>query len=70
MNEITFKLRAGACLKRLIQENYASQEDFAYDYGLELRTVSRYVNSGINKVDTIQELAEFFGVSFAEFFAE
>lgn len=70
MNETTFKQRAGACLKRLIQKNYTSQEDFAYDYGLELRTVSRYVNNGINKVDTIQELAEFFGVSFAEFFSE
>ena len=60
---------AGKTLRRLIQENYSSQEEFALDYGLEIRTVSRYVNSGINKVDTIQELASFFNVSFVEFFS-
>lgn len=61
---------AGRTLRRLIQENYSSQEEFAYDYGADVRTVSRYINEGINKVDTIQELAYFFGISFFDFFVE
>ncbi|MFI3173375.1 MAG: helix-turn-helix transcriptional regulator, partial [Eubacteriales bacterium] len=60
--------QSGLTLKRLIQENYATQEDFAYDYGVDLRTVQRYISSGINKVTAIQELADFFEVPFATFF--
>lgn len=59
---------AGENLKRLIKENYPSQEEFAFDYGTDVRTVSRYVNNGINKLDTIQELAYFFGVEYVDFF--
>lgn len=69
MSEINFQLKAGLYLKKLIQENYSSQEDFADDYGTDIRTVSRYVNNGINKISTIQELALFFGVSFQDFFS-
>lgn len=69
MSEITIQLQAGLYLKRLIQENYESQEDFAYDFGTDIRTVSRYVNNGINKISTIQELADFFGVRFQDFFS-
>lgn len=69
MSEINFQQKAGLFLKKLIQEYYSSQEDFAYDFGTDIRTVSRYVNNGINKVSTIQELAEFFRVSFQDFFS-
>lgn len=62
------QLRAGNALRRLISENYPSQEEFAYDYGADVRTVNRYVNNGINKIDVIQELAEFFDVPFEYFF--
>ncbi len=68
METLSTKQIAGLRLRRLIQENYSSQEEFAYDYGLELRTVSRYINNGINKVDAIQELAEYFNVDVTEFF--
>lgn len=68
MKEMTMQQRAGAYLKKLIQENYASQEEFAYDFGTDIRTVSRYVNSGINRISTVQELAEFFDVSAVSFF--
>lgn len=70
MGKLSSKQLAGRTLRRLIQENYATQEDFAEDYGVEIRTVSRYINEGINKVDVIQELAVFFNVSFVDFFAE
>jgi len=60
--------QAGMVLRHLIQTNYSSQEEFAYDFGAEIRTVSRYINQGINKISTIQELADFFGVPFTAFF--
>ncbi len=69
MSEITIQQVAGLYLKKLIQENYNSQEDFADDFGTDIRTVSRYVNNGINKLSTIQELADFFEVEFQDFFS-
>jgi len=62
------QLKAGAVLRQLIAENYPSQEEFAYDYGADIRTISRYINNGINKIDVIQELADFFDVPFEFFF--
>lgn len=62
------KKMAGEKLRQLIKENYRTQEEFADRYGMELRTVSRYVNQGIKDVDVIQELANFFGVDFFFFF--
>ena len=68
MADLSYALIEGQNLKQLIKENYSTQEDFAYDYGAEIRTISRYVNQGINKIDVIQELAEFFDVPFEYFF--
>lgn len=68
MDRLSPMKKAGAKLRSLILENYSSQEEFALDYGLELRTVNRYVNEGIGKINTVQELAEFFGVEFKDFF--
>lgn len=68
MSSSTPQQKAGLVLKRLIQERYSSQEEFALDYGMELRTVSRYVNQGINKISVVQELADFFALEFEDFF--
>lgn len=70
MDKLPLKQIAGGNLRRLIRENYRTQEEFAYDYGLDIRSVNRYINEGINKTDTIQELAEFFKVPFTDFFIE
>ena len=70
MSDLSYALIAGQNLKQLIKENSSTQEDFAYDYGAEIRTISRYVNQGINKIDVIQELAEFFDVPFEYFFRQ
>ena len=70
MRNLSPQQLAGLNLRRLIQENYSSQEEFAYDYGIELRSVSRYINNGINKIDAIQQLADFFNVDFMDFFKE
>lgn len=68
MSKMDAAKQAGIVLRRLIQENYPSQEEFAYDFGTDIRTVSRYVNQGINKVNTLQELADFFQIEFTDFF--
>lgn len=68
MSSWTPQQKTGLVLKRLIQERYSSQEEFALDYGMELRTVSRYVNQGINKISVVQELADFFALEFEDFF--
>ena len=60
-------MKAGEKLRKLINENYTSQEDFAFEYGCDVRTISRYVNQGIEKVGVIQELAMYFNVDFMDF---
>ena len=70
VSEQSVAKRAGEHLRKLIQQNYASQEEFAMDFGTELRTVNRYINGGINKVNIIQELATFFDVEFLSFFTD
>ena len=66
--ELSLNQIAGLRLRKLIQANYQTQQEFADDYGLELRAVRRYINQGITKVSTIQELAFFFGVDASDFF--
>ncbi|MBQ6979059.1 MAG: helix-turn-helix transcriptional regulator [Clostridia bacterium] len=68
-NTLSPQMKAGQKLRALIEENFSSQEEFAYEYGADLRTISRYINSGINKIDIIQGLADWFGIQFADFFA-
>ena len=70
MTNTDASLKAGNNLRRLIQDNYATQEAFALDYNIELRTVSRWINQGIHKVETIQELAAIFKVDFRDFFKD
>lgn len=70
MTNLTPQMKAGLKLKKLINENYSSQEEFAFEYGCDVRTVSRYVNQGIEKIGIIQDLAMHFGVDFMSFFEE
>jgi len=68
MNEMDAAKLAGRTLRRLIEENYPSQEEFADRYGADVRTINRYINNGINKIDAIQQLADHFKISFLDFF--
>ena len=44
-------LVAGANLKRLIkQSSYKTQEEFAYEFGTDVRTVGRWINHGIDRI--------------------
>lgn len=67
MKNIDYSVAAGAALRYLIKKNYSSQQEFADDFGVELRTVNRYVTAGIGKIVTIQEIADFFGMDLPEY---
>ena len=56
-------LVAGANLKRLIKNSvYRTQEEFAYQFGTDIRTVNRWVNQGIPNLTLVEMIADFFGV--------
>ncbi len=61
-------LKAGRCLRVLIKQNYKTQEEFALDFHVELRTVNRWINKGVDSITTIQRIAERFNLDFLEFF--
>ena len=59
----------GENLRRILKENNMTQQSFADDYGLELRTVSRWINEEkLTNIMDIQALADYFDASFTEFF--
>ena len=63
-------LLAGANLKRLIKNSkYRTQEEFAFEFGTDVRTVGRWVNKGIKNLDTIQQITDFFGIDALAFFS-
>ena len=63
-------LLAGANLKRLIKNSkWKTQEEFAFEFGTDVRTVGRWVNKGIKNLDTIQQIADFFGIDALAFFS-
>ena len=70
MSELSKKQLAGKNLRRLIKESGRTQQEFADEFRTDLRNVSRYINEGISKVDTIQEIAVFLKVDFSEFFLD
>ena len=51
--------RVGANLKRLIRESkYRTQEKFAEAHYTDPRVVRRWIREGINRIDTINEVAK------------
>lgn len=60
-------LVAGAKLKQLIkQSKYKTQEEFAFEFGIDVRTIGRWINRGIDSLSTIEQIAEFFGVAVSD----
>lgn len=58
---------AGENLKRLIKETqYRTQEEFAYAFGAETRTLSRWLNQGVKDIDTLEQLANFLSVDITD----
>lgn len=67
MSNSSYSIAAGFALKHLIRERYTSQMEFAEDFGVELRTVTRYVTKGISKMVTVEEIADFFEMDLLDF---
>ena len=66
-NELPLSLIAGINLKRLIRSSqYKTKENFAYEFGAEIRTVSRWLNAGDKNIDTLEEIADFLEVDVFE----
>lgn len=58
---------AGENLKCLIKETkYRTQEEFAYAFGVETRTLSRWLNQGVKDIDTLEQLANFLSVDITD----
>lgn len=62
------ELKAGEKLRALLKQENKTQEEFAFEFGTDIRNVSRWINDGIKKIATIQALAEHFKVKFTDFF--
>ena len=53
----------GANLKRLIKESvYRTQAIFAQEYGVDERTVRRWISQGIDSLRIVDEIADFFKI--------
>ena len=59
----------GANLKRLLKANHLTQEKFAEEFGASPRTVRRWIRDFPN-LDTLEQIAAFFGVPITEFFSQ
>lgn len=59
---------AGEKLRMLIKENYRTQEEFAFQYGIDVRTVRRYLSQGIRDLELLHELAIHFKIQLTDFF--
>lgn len=70
MTKLSPEILAGNKLRKLIENNFSSQEEFAFEYGIDIRTLSRHINQGINKINAVQEYAEYFHIDFLDFFKE
>ncbi|MFI3163631.1 MAG: helix-turn-helix transcriptional regulator [Bacillota bacterium] len=67
-NNISRSLAAGQKLKSLIKTSqYRTQEEFAFAFSVNTRTVGRWVSEGINSLETIEQLADFFAIDFLDF---
>ena len=68
-NDQCLSLVAGANLKRLIKKAGMKQEEAAEELGYsDARQIRRMIANGITKVDEIQRIADYFGVSFFDMF--
>ena len=52
----------GANLKRLIKKSHQTQAEFASAFGVDERTVRRWISGGVEKLCVVEELADFFEV--------
>ncbi len=71
MSEKTINQIIGANLKRLIKKSkYRTQENFSFEFGIELRRLSRWLNGSISRIEDIVYMANALEVDFRSLFEE
>lgn len=63
MQDDSLSARAGKNLKRIIKEQGYTQEAFADEFGTDRANLRKWLSHGINKLSTIEQIAEFFDIS-------
>ena len=63
MQDDSLSVRAGKNLKRIIKEQGYTQEAFADEFGTDRANLRKWLSHGINKLSTIEQIAEFFDIS-------
>ena len=53
----------GGYLKRELKRRGTTQEAFSFDFGVDVRTVRRWISGGVHSLDAVVEIARYFGVS-------
>ena len=62
---------AGENLKQLIKQTRdRTQNEFAFAFGAETRTLSRWLNQGVKDIDTLEQLANFLDISVLDLLIE
>ena len=63
MQKDSLSVSAGKNLKRIIKEKGYTQEGFADEFGTDRANLRKWLSHGINKISTIEQIAEFFNIS-------
>lgn len=61
--EVSYPHVVGEYLRRELKVRHITQEAFSLDFGADVRTVRRWIKDGVNSLDTVVEIARYFGVS-------
>ena len=68
---VALSMKVGNYLKRNLGRNKTvSRAKFAEDFDIDDKTVQRWVNNGVNKLDTVDEIAYYFGVSVVDILSD
>lgn len=63
MQNDSLSVVAGKNLKRIIKERGLTQEAFADDFGTDCANLRKWLKHGINKISTIEQIADYFEIS-------
>lgn len=56
----------GQKLKYLIKSYGKTQEEFAYEFGCDPKTIRNWIRNGVDSITTVKQLAAVFGMYWTE----
>ena len=62
-HEVSIPQAVGSYLKRELKKSGITQDAFSYEFGVDVRTVRRWISDGVHSLDVVVEIARYFGVS-------